>query len=341
MYYGSGILITRAIEKYGKTKFKREILKEFDTIEEAYEYEASIVNQKFVDRADTYNLRVGGLGTRYSKRSMIGRKWMNKDGQNKIIEKKLVEIYLEDGWKFGRDISEESKRHQRFAVKERYKIVKHPKKGVSPSKETREKLSKSVKGFKHSEEAKLKMKKAWEGRKWSKERNIKVSESSVAIKDEEIIRNIKMDRFVNLMSNKDLFKKYEITNSILQSVVYNKGKFYSKFKYIDDEIEEILKKNGRSMKEFYSDVLFKNSRKIKDEDIREIKRLYCVELKSTVEISKIYGVSTSTIRSVIFGLKKYNRFDYMNEEFLKDTSFEEIKYKISCKAMQKIADSRK
>ena len=46
-YLGSGKLIRRAVEKYGKENFKREVLFVFDTKEEAEQKEAEIVNKEF------------------------------------------------------------------------------------------------------------------------------------------------------------------------------------------------------------------------------------------------------------------------------------------------------
>ena len=59
-YIGSGTLLKRAIKKYGKTIFTKEILATFDTKEEAEAFERLIVDDDFVAREDTYNLVVGG-----------------------------------------------------------------------------------------------------------------------------------------------------------------------------------------------------------------------------------------------------------------------------------------
>ena len=61
-YLGSGILIRRAIEKYGKKNFKREILFESSTREEMNAKEAELVNEAFLKRKDVYNIKLGGEG---------------------------------------------------------------------------------------------------------------------------------------------------------------------------------------------------------------------------------------------------------------------------------------
>lgn len=74
-YIGCGIKITNpssymnpitplqyAVKKYGTGSFKRSILQIFDTIEEAFNLEKILVNQEFINRKDTYNAKIGGLG---------------------------------------------------------------------------------------------------------------------------------------------------------------------------------------------------------------------------------------------------------------------------------------
>lgn len=51
-----------AVKKYGTSKFKRSTIKVFDTPEDAYALEAQIVDLAFINRADTYNAKLGGLG---------------------------------------------------------------------------------------------------------------------------------------------------------------------------------------------------------------------------------------------------------------------------------------
>lgn len=61
-YLGSGILIQRAIEKYGKENFKREILFECSSREEMNAKEAELVNEEFLKLDDVYNIKLGGEG---------------------------------------------------------------------------------------------------------------------------------------------------------------------------------------------------------------------------------------------------------------------------------------
>lgn len=61
-YLGSGNLLRKAVKKYGKENFKREILYTFDNTKELVEKEAEIVNEEFIKREDTYNIISGGYG---------------------------------------------------------------------------------------------------------------------------------------------------------------------------------------------------------------------------------------------------------------------------------------
>jgi hypothetical protein len=61
-YLGSGWVLKDAIEKYGRDKFVREILYVFNNREDCRKMEALIVDAEFVQRKDTYNLQVGGMG---------------------------------------------------------------------------------------------------------------------------------------------------------------------------------------------------------------------------------------------------------------------------------------
>lgn len=56
------MLLQKAIEKYGRENFKREILFECSSKEEMDAKEAEIVNEEFLKRDDIYNLKQGGIG---------------------------------------------------------------------------------------------------------------------------------------------------------------------------------------------------------------------------------------------------------------------------------------
>jgi hypothetical protein len=61
-YIGSGIGISRAIDKYGHEAFSKEILMLCESQEEAYSIEKILVCGNFIKRKDVYNTKVGGKG---------------------------------------------------------------------------------------------------------------------------------------------------------------------------------------------------------------------------------------------------------------------------------------
>ena len=68
---GSGIAIRRAYEKYGIENFTKEIIKYFETSDEAFEYEKNFVTEEVVNDENCYNMKTGGDGwcNQYIKRN--------------------------------------------------------------------------------------------------------------------------------------------------------------------------------------------------------------------------------------------------------------------------------
>lgn len=61
-YLGSGIFLKKAIKKYGKDNFIKEILYMFDNKSDMIQKEKEIVDESFITRKDTYNMSKGGHG---------------------------------------------------------------------------------------------------------------------------------------------------------------------------------------------------------------------------------------------------------------------------------------
>lgn len=61
-YMGSGKILHEAFNKYGIENFEKEILFECSSLEEMNQKEKEIVNEEFVRRKDTYNIKLGGEG---------------------------------------------------------------------------------------------------------------------------------------------------------------------------------------------------------------------------------------------------------------------------------------
>jgi hypothetical protein len=92
-YMGSGILISRAIKKYGKENFTKEILYIFESEEEMNAKEAELVTEDFCSRNDTYNICPGGKGGwGYINQHGLGVNWYTiAPKSNEFLLKKLSE----------------------------------------------------------------------------------------------------------------------------------------------------------------------------------------------------------------------------------------------------------
>lgn len=93
-YLGSGLLLKKAIIKYGKNNFIREILFECQNKDELNVLERQIVDDALVKDGGSYNLALGGQGgdlgqAIYDKRSLL---WTNE-------KRKLLSTTMKALWK--------------------------------------------------------------------------------------------------------------------------------------------------------------------------------------------------------------------------------------------------
>lgn len=109
-YMGSGVLLSKAKEKYGIENFTKEILKYFNNEEDMFCYEGEIVNETIVNDPNYYNVALGGHG---------GNTYAGKSGDE------MVEI------------------KQKLSVWQKGKLKPH--KGTPRSNETRQKISEAKK----------------------------------------------------------------------------------------------------------------------------------------------------------------------------------------------------
>lgn len=95
-YCGSGLGIINAVKKYGRENFKVEIIKYFDSLDEAYKYEAEIITPESLDARICYNQVPGGRGC---KEGVIH---MSKGDEEIRVHKILQKVYEEMGYVKGR-----------------------------------------------------------------------------------------------------------------------------------------------------------------------------------------------------------------------------------------------
>lgn len=155
-YMGSGIHVSRALQKYGKENFRKEWLMFCEDEEEMNYMERVFVDQTWVDRSDTYNLTLGGEGGsgKGALNGMFGKHLSEETKQKLSIAHKG---HL--GWNKGRPMSEDARQKLSNALKGRHlsekakqKLSNYRKgktswnKGKKFSEETRKKMSEAKKG---------------------------------------------------------------------------------------------------------------------------------------------------------------------------------------------------
>ena len=86
-YIGSGIMLKRAIGKYGIENFKKENLFIFNSAELMFDKEAEIVDRVFLESENTYNIALGGRGSwDYANKSDRTAEWCKNLSISKIKE---------------------------------------------------------------------------------------------------------------------------------------------------------------------------------------------------------------------------------------------------------------
>ncbi len=242
-YLGSGIILKRAIKKYGKENFKKEILQECKTKQELCEAEIYwIAELNAMNQKIGYNLHEGGLGgdtfTDNPNKENINRKHScetkrkiseSLKGNKNCLGRKLLKKSrkkISDA-NIGNSHSEETKK--KLSI---FNTGKHL------SEETKMKIANSSKGKFHSEETKKKLSNLKKGKKFSIEHKKKLSEShkgqicSEETKKKMIQKRIKpviqYDKNLNLIAEyksiKEASEKNDINYSSISKVCRNQSK---------------------------------------------------------------------------------------------------------------------
>jgi len=108
-YFGSGTYLKRAIKKYGKENFYKEILYIYTNEKEAFIREKELVNKDIINSKLCYNLNTGDHGGFEAIRnagkntSCKDRKVIHNPTNNEIkkITKNDLDTYLAEGWVLG------------------------------------------------------------------------------------------------------------------------------------------------------------------------------------------------------------------------------------------------
>ena len=121
-YLGSGLLLTKAINKYGKENFMKTVLYIFDNEKDMNDKESEIVNEEFILREDTYNIGLGGQGGKLMlnykhseetkmkiKKAALGSKKNLSEEQRRKRSEKTISIHT------GAKRSEKTKEKMKFS----------------------------------------------------------------------------------------------------------------------------------------------------------------------------------------------------------------------------------
>jgi hypothetical protein len=154
-YFGSGILLIKAIKKYGKDNFKKEVIEVCDSINDMNQKEKYWISfYNSTDNKIGYNISEGGEGGK--TRDFPWNKGKNKENNESIrITGEKNSVLLT-----GRKQTPETidKRRKSSVGRKRTECQKEKisrsLKGRSLSEETREKISSSLKGKKWSDDQK-------------------------------------------------------------------------------------------------------------------------------------------------------------------------------------------
>lgn len=148
-YMGSGVLIRRALKKYGEANFRKEWIMFCDDQWELDYWESAFVDDTWIGRSDTYNLRCGG----------------DRGGVSEETKRRM---------------SESAKNRPPITMETRMKMarcgVEHHNFGKHLSEETKRKIGNANRNHHHSDEVRKRMSKSHTGIKFSDERKRKISE---------------------------------------------------------------------------------------------------------------------------------------------------------------------
>ncbi len=192
LYLGSGKIIIDSIKKYGKENFKRKILEQFETKEQAFNAQEKYINKYNTLVPNGYNISPSGGTWNNGKHSQetkqkislallnMTSKWKDEIRKRRLGTKHKKDTILKMK---NRLFSEEHRKKISFAnarriwTEESKQKMSNSKKGQKHSEITKNKISESHKGLKQSNETIKKRVNKIKGIKLSKEHKLKIKES--------------------------------------------------------------------------------------------------------------------------------------------------------------------
>lgn len=89
-YMGSGLILQKLFKKYGIEHFKKDILKLFESSDDAYKYEGELVNNETLKDKNCLNIQLGGITHKISNNPESKSIKLRNAGKNKIILKNII-----------------------------------------------------------------------------------------------------------------------------------------------------------------------------------------------------------------------------------------------------------
>lgn len=126
-YLGSGKIIQKAINKYGKNNFRKEILFIFDNFDDMANKEKEIINEEIIESYEYYNLKTGGEGGRLTKEI---REKISNANRGRIVKEESKQLALKTRIKNG-NYYKSGKEHHFY--------------GIPHTEKTKENISNSLK----------------------------------------------------------------------------------------------------------------------------------------------------------------------------------------------------
>jgi hypothetical protein len=168
-YLGSGALISKAIKKYGRENFKREIVAFAESAEELNILETEYIkNCNAVNDEKYYNLSLGGD---------CGKPALGYHRNQELRDKQRIAMSGDKNYNYGKHFSVETRRK----LSESHRGLCTWSKGKIPSEETKKRISESKKGEKNY----------WFGKKHTEEWKIKKGIKVICITTDKIFNFIK------------------------------------------------------------------------------------------------------------------------------------------------------
>jgi len=124
-YLGSGIVFKKALKKYGKDNFSREILEFYDSYDELIELEKQYVTESVVIDRNTYNLKTGGQSS-----GILSEKSRNKI--SKTLKEKYKSGELVPRYESPYELTDKQKKMISKTLKVRYENQPHHSIGIDP-----------------------------------------------------------------------------------------------------------------------------------------------------------------------------------------------------------------